>query len=156
MCVWGCVCVCVCVCVCLCLCGVWGFALAPRAFSCRPQGPGPERRGRSLPCQPRPGRVYNSPARAPGAAASLRTAGSRAVLPAPRLTDSRLTPPALARALPPTPPLTARAHARSRAHTLARAPLTRPYSRSGSARPAKARAPRARASRGPTASPWLT
>ena len=46
---------------------------SPRApaFPCGPPQALPERRGRSLPCQPRPGRVYNLPARAPGAAASL-------------------------------------------------------------------------------------
>ena len=104
---------------------------SPRApaFPCGPPQARPERRGRSLPCQPRPGRVYNLPARAPGAAASLvRLLDSGCESPARHPKDSRR-----ARARAPihvalhgtrshSSPLTLITLAHTRAHTHGSAP----------------------------------
>ena len=127
--------------------------------------------GRSLPCQPRPGRVYNLPARAPRAAASLALLlQSGRESPARRLKDFRLARArarihiALHRTLSHSSPLTLITLSHTRANTYGSAPpgtrahtspLT-PHSRPG-ALALQGRAGTAGESpRGLTASPWLT
>lgn len=162
-------------------------AVAPGPFpGVLPLGPpATEPRGRILTCQTRPGRVYNSPALAPGAAASpaLRWDSRRARL-APARTRTRTRAHtrahthivfhhARSHSNTCSPTLHTRSHSHSRARTCTRVlALTSALSRAQTpprapraqaltlslrpVYPAGAQAPPARAPRGPTTFPWLT
>lgn len=120
----------------------------PRAFGwCPPPGPrATEPRGRILTCQTRPGRVYNAPAVAPGAAASpaLRRDSGLGTRSPRRAPES----PAPARTR-------TRAHTRSPALPLAHA-LTHPHSHTRSRARSSPLTLQGRRPRGPPAFPWLT
>lgn len=125
---------------------------SPRALSwCPPPGPrATEPRGRILTCQTRPGRVYNSPALAPGAAASPALRWDPATLPAPAARALTLTLSRSTRAHTQTRalPLCTRAHTLARCHLHTRA-RTHKRTLPRSLSPTRATLTRARSHAGP-------